>query len=123
MHRLEMPTKPSGPALSIALLFVTLVKMFYFLSAMHRRFQRDLQGAVQYIQAPGPLKEAVKRLYRTHCTQTLDTTSIEQEVLSEYDRQREFLEKTVDTLKHKLHQEVKSHKAENSNAMLVRTDT
>ncbi len=90
---------------------------------MCRRFQRDLQGAVQHIQAPGPLKEAVKQLYRAHCTQTLDTASIEQEVLSEYDRQREFLEKTVDTLKHKLHQEVNQHKAENSKAMLVSTDS
>jgi len=84
-----------------------------------RRFQRDLQGAVEFIQAPGPLKEAVKKLYRTHCKHTLDTASIDEEVLSEYDRQREFLEKNVDTLKHKLHAEVHKHKAENSKAMLV----
>lgn len=84
-----------------------------------RRFQRDLQGAVEFIQAPGPLKEAVKKLYRTHCKETLDTASIDEEVLSEYDRQREFLEKNVDTLKHKLHAEVQRHKAENSKAMLV----
>ncbi|DBA68566.1 TPA: hypothetical protein ACH3X2_013579 [Trebouxia sp. C0005] len=83
-----------------------------------RRFQRDLQGAVEFIQAPGPLKEAVKKLYRTHCKATLDTASIEEQVLSEYDRQREFLEKNVDTLKHKLRAEVHKHKAENSKAML-----
>jgi hypothetical protein len=86
---------------------------------MSRRFQRDLQGAVDFIQAPGPLKEAVKKLYRTHCKETLDTASIDEEVLSEYDRQREFLEKNVDTLKHKLHAEVHKHKAANSKAMLV----
>lgn len=34
-------------------------------------------------------------------------------------RQREFLEKTVDTLKHKLSQEVQQHKSENSRAMQV----
>ncbi len=84
-----------------------------------RRFQRDLQGAVDFIQAPGPLKEAVKKLYRTHCKETLDTASIDEEVLSEYDRQREFLEKNVDTLKHKLHAEMHKHKAANSTAMLV----
>ena len=61
----------------------------------------------------------MKQLYRAHCKQTLDTSSIEQEVLSEYDRQREFLEKTVDTLKHKLHQEVNTHKAERGRDMLV----
>ena len=53
---------------------------------LHRRFQRDLQGAIQHIQAPNSLKEAVKQLYRAHCKETLDTASIEQEVLSEYDR-------------------------------------
>lgn len=89
---------------------------------MLRRFQRDLQGAVEHIQAPGPLKEAVKKLYRVHCKQNLDTTSIEQEVLAEYDRQREFLEKTVDTLKHKLHAEELKHKDKSSSAMLVRDD-
>ena len=87
----------------------------------HRRFQRDLQNAIQFIQAPGPLKEAVKKLYRAHCGKSLDTASIEQEVLLEYDRQREFLEKSVDSLKHKLQQETSQHKAENSKAMLVRT--
>ena len=86
---------------------------------MSRRFQRDLQGAVEFIQAPGPLKEAVKKLYRSHCKETLDTASIDEQVLSEYDRQREFLEKNVDTLKHKLHAEVLKHKAANSKAMLV----
>ena len=42
-----------------------------------------------------------------------------QEVLSEYDRQRDFLEKSVDTLKHKLHQEVCTHKVERGRDMLV----
>ena len=87
----------------------------------NRRFQRDLQNAIQLIQAPGPLKEAVKKLYRAHCGKTLDTASIEQEVLSEYDRQREFLEKSVDSLKHKLQQQTGQQKAENSKAMLVST--
>ena len=84
-----------------------------------RRFQRDLQSAVQYIQAPGPLKEAVKQLYTAHCKQTVDTSSIEQEVLSEYDRQREFLEKSWDTLEHKLKREVSTHKSERGRDMLV----
>lgn len=75
---------------------------------------------MQYIQAPGPLKEAVKHLYTAHCKQTLDISSIEQEVLSEYDRQREFLEKSVDTLKHKLKREVSTHKSERGRDMLVR---
>ena len=41
---------------------------------------------MQHIQAPNALKEAVKQLYRAHCKESLDTASIEQEVLSEYDR-------------------------------------
>ena len=105
-------SSPSSPIL--LLLFPSKPCLICF-----RRFQRDLQSAVQFIQAPGPLKEAVKQLYRAHCKQSLDTSSIEQEVLSEYDRQREFLEKTVDTLKHKLRQEVATHQSERGRDMLV----
>ena len=51
-----------------------------------RRFQHDLEDAIQHIQDPHALKEAMKKLYQRHCSGTLKHSGLEEEVQSEYTR-------------------------------------
>jgi hypothetical protein len=61
-------------------------------------------------QEPKALKEAVKRLYQSHCSDDLTPTEVDADIQKEYNRQREYLEKSVESLKRKLHKDMESHR-------------
>ncbi|KAK9830297.1 hypothetical protein WJX72_010857 [[Myrmecia] bisecta] len=82
-----------------------------------KRFQHDLQEAVVHLQEPAKLKEAMKTLFQKHVNGTVRSSNMEEDVQNEYNRQREYLEKTVDSLKKKLAKDTEQHRSENMRIM------
>jgi hypothetical protein len=52
----------------------------------------------------------VKKLYQSHCSDDLTPTEVDADIQKEYNRQREYLEKSVESLKRKLHKDMESHR-------------
>jgi len=80
------------------------------------QFQHDLQEAVQNIQNPTKLKESMKKLYNKHSVQRSEKEHLDEDMQRKYLRQREYLEKTVESLKRKLQKNGEMHKADNGKA-------
>jgi hypothetical protein len=55
-----------------------------------------------HLQDPKALKEAVKVLYQKHVTEAIKPAELDADILQEYGRQREYLEKTVGAPLHPL---------------------
>jgi len=80
--------------------------------ALNRRFRTDLEETVQYIQDYKMLKASVKLLYQRHCGDPVESAHIDEDVQKEYNRQREYLEKSVENLKRKLAKDTDLHRYE-----------
>ena len=65
--------------------------------AVIKRFHHDLHETVQHVQEPKALKESVKQLYQKYVTEQVEPLELEQDIQTEYNRQREYLEKIVET--------------------------
>lgn len=87
------------------------------LDAVNRRIRTDLHEAGQFIQDPKALKEAMRQLYQKHVSDTVTEQGLDVDIQREYTRQREYLEKTVSSLKVKLEKEGDRHKKENVRIM------
>ncbi len=88
-----------------------------------RRLQHDLTTVVSVIQEPKALKERVKSLYHKYCTESsLRGDEQSGDLEREAARQREYLEKTVDSLKRKLAKDSELHRTDNLRVMQVRAD-
>lgn len=78
-----------------------------------------MQECIQYIQEPKLLKTSLKRLYHKYCIEasakeeTLNDTDPQQE----YARQREYLERTVTSLRKKQSKDQVMHKMDNVRIM------
>jgi len=77
----------------------------------------ELHDCIQHIQDPKALKEAVKKMYQKHVTETVATRTIESDIAAEYTRQREYLEKSVESLKRKLNKNMELHRNDNMRMM------
>lgn len=86
-----------------------------------KHFQHDLHDVVQSIQDAKDLKEKVKGLYEKHITSPDAPTQLEEAIQREYNRQRDYLEKTVKSLKNKLDKDMQLHRTDNLRIMQVRT--
>eukprot|EP00884_Botryococcus_braunii_P010879 jgi/Botrbrau1/19793/Bobra.0124s0041.1 len=75
-----------------------------------RRFEHDLSEVMEVVMQPAQLKEAVKQLYQKHVTGELKANGLDEDVQAEFDRQREYLERTVETMKRKLQKDIEQHK-------------
>lgn len=82
-----------------------------------QRFHHDLHATTQAIQDPKHLKEAVKKLYQKHVTDHVDEAEIDEDIQKEYNRQREYLERSVESLKRKLHKDMELHRTDNMRIM------
>ena len=82
-----------------------------------QRFHHDLHATTQAIQDPKLLKEAVKKLYQKHVTEQVDEQQIDEDIQKEYNRQREYLERSVESLKRKLHKDMELHRTDNMRIM------
>ena len=58
------------------------------------------------------LKASVKLLYQRHCGDPVESAHIDEDVQKEYNRQREYLEKSVENLKRKLAKDTDLHRYE-----------
>ena len=72
------------------------------LEAQMKRFRVDLHECVQFIQDPKNLKEAVKKIHAKYVGEMSRKAEVDTDIQQEYNRQRDYLEKTVDGLKRKL---------------------
>eukprot|EP01006_Ploeotia_vitrea_P032137 TRINITY_DN64396_c0_g1_i1.p1 TRINITY_DN64396_c0_g1~~TRINITY_DN64396_c0_g1_i1.p1 ORF type:complete len:1185 (+),score=181.09 TRINITY_DN64396_c0_g1_i1:77-3631(+) len=90
------------------------------------RIRNDLAELSHIIQDPKALKESVKKLYQKHVKEKVASTQeMEEDLQKEYNRQRDYLEKTVESLKRKLVKDADSHKADtnrimNENVVLIK---
>ena len=78
---------------------------------------RELYDCVQLIQDPKALKAAVNQMYQRHVATAVVTHAADTEVASEHARQRECLEKSVESLKRKLNKNMELHRADNQRMM------
>ncbi|KAJ3000403.1 Cilia- and flagella-associated protein 57 [Globomyces sp. JEL0801] len=88
--------------------------------ALIRRFKVDLEDTIKYIQEPKILKASLKKLYHKYCkdvtTQEEETTT-EGDPQHEYARQREYLERTVNSLRKKQNKDQFMHRLDNIRIM------
>lgn len=86
-----------------------------------KRMQHDLQQVIPFIQEPKQLKEKVKALYQKYCGEGSTGGEEEGDLEREAARQREYLEKTVDSLKRKLAKDSELHRTDNLRIMQENT--
>jgi WD40 repeat protein len=82
-----------------------------------RRFRSELHESVQYIQDPKMLRDSIAKLYKKQAKEQVHTGELDVNIQSEYHRQREFLERSVDSLKLKFARDVQLHKQDNMRIM------
>jgi len=82
-----------------------------------RGLKTELHETVQHIQDPKALKDSVKRMYQKHVTEAVASRAIEPDIAAEYTRQREYLEKSVESLKRKLNKNMELHRSDNMRMM------
>lgn len=76
------------------------------------RIRSDIHDVVQNIQDPKKLKEEIKDLYQKHVNESIKKQEMDYDIQREYDRQRSYLEKTVESLKKKLIKATETSKTE-----------
>merc|ERR1719240_1735255 len=82
-----------------------------------KRFKNDLHECVQFIQEPKQLKESVSNLFKKYVPHGIKKQELDSDVQREYNRQREYLEKSVESLKRKLAKDMSMHHTENARLM------
>merc|ERR1719181_2641263 len=82
-----------------------------------RGLKTELHETVQHIQDPKALKDSVKRMYQKHVTEAVASRAVEPDIAAEYTRQREYLEKSVESLKRKLNKNMELHRSDNMRMM------
>jgi cilia- and flagella-associated protein 57 len=88
-------------------------------NAAVRVFKADLEATVQHVQDPEKLKEAVALLLDKHGASgpKAHDKDLEANVVAEYEKQRNFLEKTLATLTNKFANDVGAARAANAEVM------
>merc|ERR1719356_2389059 len=79
-----------------------------------KRFKTDLHECVQFIQEPKQLKESVMGLHKKYMPNGIKKQELDSDIQREYNRQRDYLEKSVDSLKRKLLKDSHVHHSDNT---------
>lgn len=84
-----------------------------------KTFKLDMDETVVALNDPKKLKESVAKLYRKLMQGTAVTkeTNVDVDKSKEYNRQRDYLEKSVDSLKRKLEKDSQVHRTDNMRIM------
>jgi len=82
-----------------------------------KRFKTDLHECVQFIQEPRLLKESVTALYKKYVPNGVKKQELDTDIQREYNRQRDYLEKSVDNLKRKLLKDSDVHRQDNTRVL------
>jgi cilia- and flagella-associated protein 57 len=69
------------------------------------------------VQDPKELKDKIKLMYEHHVTTPVQASEVDDGVQLEYQRQRDYLEKTVKSLKNKLEKDYQLHRTDNLRIM------
>merc|ERR1719160_1814930 len=85
--------------------------------ALIRRFKIDLHECMQFVNEPKQLKEGVAQLYRKYVQSGVQKLELDADTQKEYNRQRDYLEKSVDSLKRKLAKDSEVHRIDNMRIM------
>jgi len=85
--------------------------------ALIKRFKLDLSDCMQSTNDPKQLKEVMTSLYRKYVQSRPKTVDLDTDMHKEYNRQRDFLEKSVDSLKRKLEKDSQVHRIDNMRIM------
>ena len=82
-----------------------------------KSFKSELHEVTQKIQEPGQLKDAAIRIHSKFVLKKVETGELDAEITSEYQRQQEYLEKSVEALKRRLARDSALHRADNLRVM------
>ena len=82
-----------------------------------KSFKSELHEVTQQIQEPALLKEAAQRLHSKFVLKKVETGELDVEITREYQRQQEYLEKSVEALKRRLGRDSSLHRADNLRVM------
>merc|ERR1711959_511151 len=85
--------------------------------ALIKRFKIDLHECMQFVNEPKQLKEGVALLYREYVQSGVKKLELDADTQKEYNRQRDYLEKSVDSLKRKLQKDSEVHRIDNMRIM------
>merc|ERR1719261_139637 len=78
-----------------------------------KRFKNDLHECVQFIQEPKQLRDSVTSLYKKYVPNGIKKQELDSDIQREYNRQRDYLEKSVESLKRKLLKDSEVHRQNN----------
>merc|ERR1712054_450063 len=78
-----------------------------------KRFKNDLHECVQFIQEPKQLKDSVTNLFKKYVPHGIKKQELDSDIQREYNRQRDYLEKSVESLKRKLLKDSEVHRQDN----------
>lgn len=83
------------------------------------RFRSDLQVVAKSIQNPKALVTAVQGIHARYCSEDAQdpTMSLDEELQKEHNSQREYLERSIASLRHKLAKNEESHQADLTRVM------
>merc|ERR1711920_351292 len=79
-----------------------------------KRFKNDLHECVQFIQEPKQLKGSVLALHKKYIPNGIKKQELDSDIQREYNRQREYLEKSVESFKRKLIKDSDVHRQDNT---------
>merc|ERR1712187_273768 len=79
-----------------------------------KRFKNDLHECVQFIQEPKQLRESATSLYKKYVPFGIKKQELDSDIQREYNRQRDYLEKSVESLKRKLLKDSEVHRQGNT---------
>ncbi|KAL9654241.1 hypothetical protein ABK040_010273 [Willaertia magna] len=82
-----------------------------------KRVRADIYKVAQLIQEPKLLKDEVTKLYQTYVSEQITKQEMDLDIQKEYERQRSYLEKTVDSLKKKLVKATETSRSDNKRTM------
>jgi len=82
-----------------------------------KRFKNDLHECVQFIQEPRQLRESVTALYKKYVPNGIKKQELDSDIQREYNRQRDYLEKSVESLKRKLLKDSDVHRQDNTRVL------
>lgn len=85
--------------------------------ALIKRFKLALSDCMDCINEPKALKDSVANLYRKYVQSTAKKMDLDTDQQKEYNRQREYLEKSVESLKSKLEKDSQAHRIDNMRRM------
>merc|ERR1719276_370299 len=78
-----------------------------------KRFKNDLHECVQFIQEPKQLKDSTANLYKKYVPNGIKKQELDADIQREYNRQRDYLMKSVESLKRKLAKDSEVHRQDN----------